>query len=46
MIKKTPQGYKVTSEAGKTLSKSNLSHKQALKRIAQVEYFKRQGKQA
>jgi len=45
MIKKTPTGYKVTSESGKkNLSKPNLTKKQAEKRIRQVEYFKRQGK--
>ena len=40
MIKKTSQGYKVTSEGGKNLSKPNLSKVQAKKRLAQVEYFK------
>ena len=40
MIKKTGSGYKVTSEGGKNLSKSNLSLGQAKKRLAQVEYFK------
>lgn len=40
MIKKTPKGYKVTSEKGKPLSKSNLTKSQAEKRLAQVEMFK------
>lgn len=40
MIKKTKTGYKVTSEEGKNLSKGNLSKKQAVKRLKQVEYFK------
>jgi len=41
MIRKTKSGYKVVSKDGKkNLSKSNLSHKQAEKRIQQVEYFK------
>ncbi len=44
MIKKTPQGYKVTSESGKNLSKPNLTEKQAKTRLAMVEYFKRKGK--
>ena len=41
MIVKTKQGYQVKSEAGKNLSKPNLSKKQAEKRLKQVEYFKR-----
>ena len=44
MIKKTPSGYKVTSEKGKNLSKETLTKKQAEKRLAQVEYFKHKGK--
>lgn len=40
MIKKTPKGYKVTSEKGKPLSKSNLTKAQAEHRLAQVEMFK------
>lgn len=40
MIRKTPEGYKVLSELGKPLSKPNLTKGQALKRLAQVEYFK------
>ena len=40
MIKKTKTGYKVTSEKGKNLSKSNLSKKEAVKRLKQVEYVK------
>lgn len=41
MIKKTSQGYKVTSEEGKNLSKPNLSKGQAEKRLKQVEWFKK-----
>jgi hypothetical protein len=42
LIKKTSQGYKVTSESGKkNLSKPNLTKAQAAKRLAQVEYWKR-----
>ena len=44
MIKKTGKGYKVTSESGKNLSKPNLSRAEAIKRLQQVEYFKKQGK--
>lgn len=44
MIKKTSQGFKVTSESGKSLSKPNLSKPQAEKRLAQVEYFKNKKK--
>lgn len=40
MIKKTPRGFKVTSESGKNLSKPNLSKPAAEKRLAQVEFFK------
>lgn len=44
MIKKTPSGYKVTSEKGKNLSKPTLTKEQAKKRLQQVEYFKRKKK--
>ena len=46
MIKKTSKGYVVVSEnGGKRLSKPNLSHAAAEKRLKQVEYFKHhQGK--
>lgn len=40
MIKKTKSGYQVKSESGKNLSKPNLTKKQAVKRLKQVEYFK------
>jgi|WetSurMetagenome_2_1015567.scaffolds.fasta_scaffold62516_2 hypothetical protein len=40
MIKKTSQGYKVTSEEGKNLSAPDLSKAGAHKRLAEVEYFK------
>jgi hypothetical protein len=41
MIKKTSKGYQVKSEKGKNLSKPNLSLKQAKKRLALVEWFKK-----
>ena len=44
MIKKTPTGYKVTSEKGKNLSKPTLTKEEAKKRLQQVEYFKRKKK--
>lgn len=44
MIKKTPTGYKVTSEKGKPLSKPTLSKAAAVKRLQQVEYFKHKKK--
>ena len=44
MIKKTSQGFKVTSEGGKNLSKSNLTKTQAVNRLKQVEYFKHKKK--
>lgn len=41
MIKKTKSGYEVVSKkTGRRLSKKNLSKKQAVKRLRQVEYFK------
>ena len=43
MIKKTKSGYKVISEKGKNLSKYNLTKRQAIKRLAQVEFFKKHG---
>lgn len=45
-IKKTSKGYEVVSEKnpGKKLSKTNLSKKQAEKRLAQIEYFKNKKK--
>lgn len=43
MIVRTGKGYQVKSEKGdKNLSKPNLSKKQAVKRLKQVEYFKHQ----
>ena len=42
MIVKSGNGYKVKSESGKNLSKGGMSLAQAKKRLAQVEYFKRQ----
>ncbi len=44
MIKKTSQGYKVTSEKGKNLSAPNLTKAEAHKRLGQVEYFKKHKK--
>ena len=43
MIVKTSKGYQVRSEKGKPLSKPNLTKKQAEKRLAQVEYYKKRG---
>ena len=45
-IKKTKEGYEVVSEhsPGKKLSKTNLSKKDAEKRLQQIEYFKHQKK--
>jgi len=41
MIVKTPKGFVVKSESGdKKLSKENLTKKEALKRLQQIEYFK------
>lgn len=45
MIKRSGNGYKVTSENGKkNLSKGGLTKKQAEKRLKQVEYFKKKNK--
>jgi hypothetical protein len=45
MIRKSSGGgYQVTSHKGKRLSKKHLSHAAAVKRLHQVEYFKRKGK--
>lgn len=46
MIKKTKSGYVVKSEKGKNLSKKTLTKKQAIKRLQQVEWFKRHPKKA
>lgn len=40
MIKSTGKGFQVKSEGGKNLSKPNLSKKQAVTRLRQVEFFK------
>lgn len=41
MIVKTPKGFVVKSESGdKKLSKENLTKQEALKRLAQIEWFK------
>lgn len=44
MIKKDKKGYKVLSEKGRNLGGPYKSKEEAIKRLAQVEYFKRQGK--
>jgi len=44
MIRKTKSGFQVKSEAGKNLSKPNLSKAAATKRLQQVEFFKRKGR--
>lgn len=44
MIKKTKGGYKVVSEKGKNLGGPYKSKEAAEKRLAQVEYFKHEGK--
>jgi hypothetical protein len=44
MIKKVPGGFKVVSEKGKNLGGPYLSEKQAMKRLLQVEYFKKKKK--
>ena len=41
MIVKTKKGYQVKSEKGKNLSKDNLTKKEAKKRLAQIEMFKK-----
>jgi hypothetical protein len=43
MIKKTKQGHQVTSEAGKPLSRPDLTMSEAKERLAEVEHFKRKG---
>ncbi len=44
MIKKTKTGYAVKSEKGKSLSKATLTKAQAIKRLSQVEWFKKNKK--
>lgn len=44
MIRRTKTGYRVVSHSGKNLSRPNLSRKAAVKRLRQVEYFKRRGR--
>lgn len=46
MIVKTKQGHQVRSEAGKNLSKPNLTKGEAEARLAQVERFKHMSKWA
>jgi len=40
VIVKSGRGYQVKSENGKNLSRPGLSHAAAVRRLAQVEYFK------
>lgn len=40
MIVKTSQGHQVRSESGRNLSKPNLTLKEALERLNEVEMFK------
>jgi len=40
MIKKTKEGYKVTSEKGKNLGGPYKTKKEAINRLKEVEYFK------
>ena len=44
MIRRTKTGYRVVSHSGTNLSRPNLSRKAAVKRLRQVEYFKRRGR--
>ena len=46
MIVKTSKGYQVKSESGKNLSKPNLTKEEAMKRLLQIEYFKRKANKA
>lgn len=41
MIRKTGGGYKVLSESGRPLSKILKTHAAAVKRLREVEYWKR-----
>jgi len=44
MIRKTKGGYGVFSSKGKKLGKDYKTKKEALKRLRQIEFFKRGGK--
>jgi hypothetical protein len=44
VIRKTPNGYQVVSESGTPLSRDTLTLAEAKQRLAQIEYFKHQGK--
>jgi len=44
MLKRTSKGWQVKSESGKNLSKPNLTKEEAMKRLLQIEYFKRKAK--
>jgi hypothetical protein len=43
-VVKSGSGFKVVSKEGKPLSKQLSSLKEAAKRLAQVEHFKKKGK--
>ncbi len=43
MIRKVDGGYKVVSEGGKNLSRILKTHKEAVRRLAEVEYWKMRG---
>ena len=43
MIQKTNSGYIVKSESGKNLSKPYRKKSDAVKRLKQIEYFKKKG---
>jgi len=44
MIRKTKKGYGVFSSKGKKLGKDYKTKKEALKRLRQIEHFKKNGK--
>ena len=44
MIKKDKKGYKVLSEKGRNLGGPYKTKEEAIKRLAEVEYFKRKNK--
>jgi len=45
MIRREGGGWKVYSESGKPLSKILATHKAAVERLRQVEYWKNKGKE-
>jgi len=44
VIRKTKRGYGVFSSKGKKLGKDYKTRKEALKRLRQIEHFKKNGK--